>query len=200
MSNDYLRPILKTYSHKKLQAEIDADNRKEQLYSQIPILKNIDNDLNTIGITLSKNILFNQTSSQECLKNKIDLLKLKKEQLLAEHNINYSYLQPNYECAICNDTGYIKDNNLLSQMCSCLKQKLLDISFDKSNLSQLNNQNFSKFNPNLFSDEVDLSKYKFNKSPRNNILDIKEQCVHFINNFEDPNTKDLLFSGNTGLR
>ena len=59
-------------------------------------------------------------------------------------------------------------------MCSCLKQKIFNISFNKSNMYNLEKENFEKFNEFIFSDEVDLSKYKFNISPRKNILNIKK--------------------------
>ena len=85
-------------------------------------------------------------------------------------------------------------------MCNCLRQKLLDISFNKSNMSNLDKENFSTFNENIFSDEVDIAKYKFNISPRTNIKNIKNKCIEFVENFENPNYKNLLFSGNTGLR
>jgi len=85
-------------------------------------------------------------------------------------------------------------------MCNCLKQKLLDISFNNSNISNLNKENFEKFNPLMYSDEVDVAKYKFNISPRNNILKIKEKSIEFINNFDNENYKNLLFTGNAGLR
>ena len=47
---------------------------------------------------------------------------------------------------------------------------------------------------------VDVAKYKFNISPRNNILKIKEKSIEFINNFDNENYKNLLFTGNAGLR
>ena len=44
---------------------------------------------------------------------------------------------------------------------------------NKSNISNIDKENFNKFNELIFSDEVDLSKYKFNISPRKNIINIK---------------------------
>ena len=85
-------------------------------------------------------------------------------------------------------------------MCNCLKQKLLDEAYNKSNMFNLKNENFSTFNENIFSDDVDLSKYKFNISPRENIRQIKKSCINFVNNFDNPECKNLLFTGNTGLR
>lgn len=42
-------------------------------------------------------------------------------------------------------------------------------------------------------------KYKSDISPRENIKLIKDICFKFINNFENPEEKNLLFTGNTGL-
>ena len=64
----------------------------------------------------------------------------------------------------------------------------------------LKRQNFESFNELVFSDEVDLSKYRFNISPRKNILNIKNKCIDFISNFDNPDYKNLLFVGSTGLR
>ena len=131
---------------------------------------------------------------------KIDLLKKEKEKILNDNNYSLDYLKPFYDCKICNDTGFITDNNYKTTMCNCLKQKLLNISFNKSNMYNLKNENFNNFNELIFSDEVDLSKYKFNISPRKNINNIKDKCISFVNNFNNPNYKNLLFVGSTGLR
>ena len=202
MTNDILNSLLKEYEKKKLQAEQDAENRKDTLYKKVPELANIEEELNSSAINMAKNILMNDNYNirKEEFENKIALLKLKKEQILKDLNIPSNYLKPNYECNICQDTGYITDENYKTSMCSCLKQKLLDYSFNKSNMSNLYKENFSTFNPNIFSDEVDVAKYKFNISPRKDILNIKDKCMEFVNNFDNPNYKNLLFVGNTGLR
>ena len=77
---------------------------------------------------------------------------------------------------------------------------MLDISFNKSNMSNLKKENFNNFNELIFSDEVDLVKDRFNISPRRNISNIKNKCIEFINNFDNPDYKNLLFVGSTGLR
>ena len=202
MADEILNSLLKEYSQKKLQAELDLEKRKEELYNSVPRLRQIENDLNNFAISTAKNILKNGSSPEEEqeLKNKVELLKAEKARILAELNLPDNYLQPFYSCSICKDTGYVSDGGYNMVMCSCLKQKLLDYSFNKSNMSNLNKENFSTFNPNMFSDEVDIAKFHFNISPRTNILNIKNKCVQFVENFEDPSQKNLLFTGNTGLR
>lgn len=201
MSNEVLNSLLKEYEQKKLSAELDLEKRKLELYKKLPELQDIDDEINHLSFSTAKNIL-NKSDflSSSNYKQRIEELKYKKACILHDANIPPSYLKPYYSCSICNDTGYVTDKNYKTEMCSCLKQKLLDISFNKSNMSNLDKENFDTFNSNLFSDDVDLSKYKFNISPRTNILNIKEKCIEFVNNFDNPEYKNLLFSGNTGLR
>lgn len=202
MSNEVLNSLLKEYSQKKLNAELDLERRKQNLYKLIPRLEEIDNELNNFAINTAKNILNNSSdsSSLKNLKDRISDLKKEKELILLQNNYSLDYLKPFYECKICNDTGFVLDKNYKTTMCNCLKQKLLDISFNKSNMSNLKKENFNNFNELFFSDEVDLAKYRFNISPRRNISNIKNKCIEFINNFDNPDYKNLLFVGSTGLR
>ena len=202
MSNEVLNSLLKEYSQKKLNAELDLERRKQNLYKLIPRLEEIDNELNNFAINTAKNILNNSSdsSSLKNLKDRISDLKKEKELILLQNNYSLDYLKPFYECKICNDTGFVLDKNYKTTMCNCLKQKLLDISFNNSYMSNLKKENFNNFNELIFSDEVDLAKYRFNISPRRNISNIKNKCIEFINNFDNPDYKNLLFVGSTGLR
>ena len=201
MSNEILNSLLKEYEQKKLRAEMDAEVRKEKLYKDIPRLNEIEQELSSCSISTAKSILNNESlHSIDSLKDKIDTLKKEKEKILKSNKLDFSYLKPFYECQLCKDTGYIMDNNYKTEMCTCLKQRLLDYSFNKSNMSNLKQENFDNFNENLFSKETNKEKYKYDISPRENIINIKNRCIDFIENFDNPDNKNLLFVGNTGLR
>ncbi len=201
MSNEVLNSLLREYEQKKLSAELDLEKRKAELYKKLPELQKIDDEINHLSFQNAKNILNKSDSlATSNYKQKIEELKYKKACILHDANIPTNYLKPHYLCSICHDTGYVTKNNYETEMCSCLKQKLLDISFNKSNMSNLDKENFDTFNANLYSDDVDIAKYKFNISPRTNILNIKQKCIEFVENFDNPDSKNLLFTGNTGLR
>lgn len=200
MSNEFLNSLLKEYEQKKVKAELDLEKRKQELYKKLPELEKIDDELNRSAILTAKNILNKEQYSLDELNKKIEILKYKKACILQNANIDFNYLKPIYDCSICEDTGYVKDSNYKTSMCSCLKQKLIDHSFNKSNMSNLDRENFDTFNENLFSDEVDLAKFRYNISPKTNIKIIKQKCIEFINEFDNPAYKNLLFVGNTGLR
>ncbi|MCF0125703.1 MAG: hypothetical protein HUJ68_08115 [Clostridia bacterium] len=215
MSNELLNSLLKEYEQKKIRAELDAEERKNSLYASNSRLAEIEDELSHYAISTAKNILmgdiknFNNMTTLESishnntyttLNNKISKLKKEKEKILSSLGLSYDYLKPYYECKLCKDTGYITTSDYKTSMCSCLKQKMLNDAYNKSNIYSLETENFDNFKPSLFSDDVDVSKYKFNISPRKNILNIKKNCENFIENFDNPDQKNLLFVGNTGLR
>jgi len=202
MADEILYSLLKEQEQKKLKAELDLEKRKEELMRKIPKLKEIEENLNHFAILTAKNILLHNTASAslEELNKRVENLKYEKALLLHKAALPADYLKPHYECSICQDTGYVLTPEHEKQMCSCLKQKLLDYSFSKSNMTNLEQENFDTFDESLFSDEIDLAKYHFNISPKTNIKNIKQKCMEFVENFDDPSYKNLLFSGSTGLR
>lgn len=199
MSDTVLKDLLKEYELKKIHAEQLADEKKEQLFKQYPEFEQINSDIATCGLALSKERLQAQNSSKiSSLKQKLELLKEKKHSFLQSINLTEADLLPKYECSICNDSGYITSANNLT-MCSCLKQKLINISYNKSNINKLDFENFNNFNVNMYSDEVNEEKYHSSVSPRQNILIIKKIIDNFLADFDNLKGKNLLFTGNPGL-
>lgn len=196
MSNTILTSLLSEYEQKKHNAELQFEHNKKELYKKFPRLQEIEDELNSAAINETKNILFGNTKSLDELHKKLENLKTEKNKIIKENKISQEFLYPIYECNLCKDTGYIKSTSSATVMCSCLKQKLLNISYNKSNMTNLSKENFDNFNPNIFSNEISSN---FNISPRQNILNIKENCLNFINNFDNPELNNLLFTGNTGL-
>lgn len=199
MNNSALKNLLKEYENKKNNAEHLADLKKRILFDKYPELEKIEDDLNNAGIECAKSILFsNDPSYLLDLNNKIENLKSTRINIFKKYNIKESDFMPDYECKKCNDTGYINSDSA-TIMCSCLKQKLTNSLYNKSNISNLDKENFNNFNLNLYSDKINQEKYKSDISPRENIKKIKNIVTSFINNFDEQDTKNLLFTGNTGL-
>lgn len=199
MNSTILSNLLKDYERKRLFAEKDLEKRKEKLYKDKPRLQEIDDELSKLGISTAKALIVSNSSKLlEELNSNVDKLKKEKSEILKNLNLPSDYLLPNYSCKICNDTGYIQDN-YNSTMCNCLKQEIYNIEYNKSNIANLETQNFDNFSLEKYSDKVDKEKYNSEISPRENISLIKDICLKFIDNFDDPKEKNLLFTGNTGL-
>ena len=74
-----------------------------------------------------------------------------------------------------NELVALKEKKLRIEEINKNREIILKVNVILENLRQLtrDKENFEKFNPLMYSDEVDVAKYKFNISPRNNILKIK---------------------------
>ena len=198
MDNSTLKVLLQEYEQKRIKANLIAEQNKNNLYKNYPRLEEIENEINKLSIDKIKSILSSNTNELNKFDLKIQELQTEKEKILKNANISANSLLPHYECKLCNDTGYIS-NGYKSVMCNCLKQKIFNIEYNKSNIGNIEFENFSSFSLNYYSDEINVEKYGLNISPRENIKTIKKISENFIKNFENPSEKNLLFTGNTGL-
>ncbi|MBR3614328.1 MAG: ATP-binding protein [Clostridia bacterium] len=202
MDNSLLKQVLKEYDEKRTRAVQAAEERKKDLMSVNPRLQEIDKELTLNSIQTSKAILVSDSKEKASLlaslKKKNNSLIKEKNDFIKNLSKENNYLNPHFDCKLCKDTGYVqKDGKLV--MCSCLKQRIFDIAYNKSNMGNLERENFSSFNIRIFSDKPDKALYKSDLSPRENMQIIREKVKSFIENFDDPEEKNLIFTGNTGV-
>ena len=196
MKNKFVSEILKEYEKKRDKANYDQRLRREDVYSRVPRIKDIDEEISKTGLMISKALLMNPDSYQEkvdIIKIEMDSLKQEKAILLTENNIPLEYLDINYECNRCKDTGFLENG----VKCNCFKQALITRTYKMSNLEHIfKKECFNTFNMNIFSNEP-FEKEKL--TPRENMMQILSICESFTLNFDEKNDENLLFYGTTGL-
>lgn len=199
MNSIILKSLLIEYDKKRKHAQEIAEIEKENLYQEFPQLANIDKKINSLALSSMKEIALNGNAELLAKFNEqMLLLRKEKENILTSIGSKANSIFPHYECPHCQDTGYISQNDQ-TQMCNCLKQKIYDIEYNKSNMNSLEKQNFENFNIQLYSTEVNAEKYQSSISPRENMKLNFNASKNFIKNFEKLETKNLLFTGNSGL-
>ncbi|QNU67020.1 ATP-binding protein [Ruminiclostridium herbifermentans] len=201
MNRDIHNIIIREYERRQKKAADIAQQHKEEIYSKIPRLQEIDNQINQLGIKYNKLILMAKGDAAELsleLTNRIEQLNKEKNCLLEINGINIEYLKPQYQCIKCSDTGYMYDSGEYKH-CSCYKQQMISHLFSVSNISYAGHECFENFNELIYPDEVNPDKYGIPISPRENINNIKEKCLEFTKNIDNPNQKNLFFSGRTGV-
>lgn len=199
MNTTALKSLLIEYDKKRRHAQEVAESEKEKLYQEFPQLANIDKKINSLALSSMKEISLNGNAELITKFNdQMLLLKKEKENILASIGSKANSISPHYECIHCQDTGYVHQDNK-TQMCNCLKQKIYDIEYNKSNINSLEKQNFENFNIKLYATEANEQKYQSDISPRENIELILKICQNFVKNFDKLEEKNLLFTGKTGL-
>ena len=196
MYKDILKSIHLDYENRRDEEERLQRMRVEEIYRKIPAIKRIDEDMFKIGLDMAKFIIGNPDGYKEDIekaKEKIEKLKMEKAFILTESNIDSSYMERNYNCKTCNDTGYLESG----RKCSCLKQRLVSKAYKMSNIeTNLLKDNFKNFDINIFKDDPFEGE---SMTPRENMLDILGISEGFIVNFDENNEDNLLFYGTTGL-
>lgn len=196
MNESKLRDILTDYERKRDKADRLLEKRKQDVYSQIPQVKEIEDEISKVGLEMMKLVLKNPSNKEELslqAKEKIQTLTTKKQDLLDKWNVPKGYLDIQYECNLCKDRGFLPSG----KKCNCLKQAIINESYKMSNLSKiLEKQNQCTYDDSIFSDEIDP---KSGISPRQNMQLILSDCDEFIYDFDKDNDKNLLFYGDTGL-
>lgn len=201
MDKILVNELLSEYEKKRFKKEQLVEERRKELIFKYKELAKIENEIQAVATDKIKSIFSNPEKKEKNLKNlekELFILQKKKDQFIKKLKLPEGYLEIQYDCNKCKDTGFVKKNNKLER-CSCLKQKVININYNKSNLSLLEEENFNNFNLKYYSNESDKEKYGIDTSPRENMKEIEKLAKDFVKNFEI-NKINLLFSGDTGLR
>lgn len=196
LTNTQYDEIMRTYEKRQLDRQQLIDARKKELAQLDPEFTRIDSCIAMSSVATAKQLLSGDTSAQEQLHEKLQQLRCQRTDLLKKYGYPENYLQPEYICPDCQDTGYI--NN---QRCHCLKQASIDLVYTQSNLRDiLQTENFSNFSYAYYSDAKDMIDPATQYTPMEAVQNAVAQCWNFIHTFEDPDAfENLLISGNTGI-
>ena len=188
------KEILRHYDDIRTAAAAKLRQKREELYNRLPRIEEIDNQISMAGIKMAKAVLNSPSEAVDIalsLKENLKELTKEKEELLRENGFPSDYLEIEYRCPICKDTGFVEDSR-----CSCFSQKLVDLAYNSSNIKAIvKTENFDSF---------DLGYYSPNKedgdgiSPRENIQRILSACLRFTKTF-GKDFDNLLLYGSPGL-
>ncbi len=192
LKNDQYNRILREYDERRFRSKYELDKRIQEVYEAIPRLREIEEEIISLSAQSGRQALFGNTKALEELKDSTFKLKKVQTQLLVDKGYPPDYLNMQYHCNKCKDTGFI-----VNEKCNCFKQSIADMIYEGSNIkSVLDRENFTTFSFNYYADDyIDES---INLSPRSNMQKVVAGCKNFIKNF-DKNNENLLFLGNTGV-
>lgn len=197
MNSEKMRNIMKEYQDKRDLHATQLEERVNKIYTTYPQLAQLNKEIQMLGIEMAKSILVDPTGQAiKVLEARQKDLIRHKRAIMQANNIDPAYMSMEYDCQICKDTGFLEDGD----QCKCLKQKILNDSYEMSNLKQiLNEDNFDNFDFSMFSDQLEDG---CEVSPRENIKNIFHSVQDYVNNFgkQAANKADnnLLFRGATG--
>ena len=113
--------LTKYYNYLRTKAEHEAEVRKEEIYSKIPAIKTIDDEIMMMGAKISKALVLGDTDTDtRKLNEKMETLIEERAAILTEHNYDMYYTDVKYACDKCNDTGVTE----MGEKCSCIGERM----------------------------------------------------------------------------
>lgn len=184
------------FQQRRDQAFKALDDRKKEIYTFIPKVKEIDQTIKKMGLKIAMASIKQPHEAEvemKVIEEEIKMLKQQRAVLLADHNIPIDYLHVDFKCKKCEDTGFLQDGS----PCSCYKQEMIKKSYKFSNITDvLERENFSTFDLNVFSDTYDET---LQSSPRDHMRFVLDKALSFSETFSKKDQHNLLFFGATGL-
>lgn len=193
--------VQREYDLKRQKAINEADKRKKELLEKLPKYKELQDKKNFIAIELAKTMItssgIDKQIAEENMNIKLAEIENNISQLMVSEGLPEDYVLPKFECSKCGDTGYVKYGEKVSR-CNCFTQKVVNVTYKQNNMLKLNEENFNTFDIAFFPAKADKEKYQSDKSPLENINEIKKIAMAFVDNINNPKQKNLLFVGRAG--
>lgn len=213
MNSSIRKEIDIIYSNKQKSALRRKESRVNEVYEACPSLRDVDLLIKAAYIALSYNhsglragekllATFSPAGREyfsmtlQALTAETEKLKQKRASLLQEAGFDEKYLEDVYECNLCKDTGYIKED-VIQKRCPC-HRKLVVSMLKKQSVMFNENHTFETFRSDYYSQEVDEARFGISVSPRAHMEKVLGKVKSFVENFDNPDADNMIFSGRTG--
>ena len=192
LSNSQYQEIMREYQAQQLRNKHAQDDRVEEVYQKIPAVKELDQEVSTRALMRGRELLNGDKAALDRLRGEIADLQEQKAFLLALKGYAADYMEMQYRCVDCRDTGYTKEG----KKCHCFLRRQIRLLYAQSNMERvLEKENFTAFNEHYFDDTavepaigMTVSQY---------MRQVRQQCMEFVEEF-DQKGGNLLFTGTTG--
>lgn len=175
LTNQQYDLITRKYEEIRLRHKHELDDRRAKIETRIPEYKELDKELISMSMEYGRKSL-TLGQSQEQKKKAMDEyharmldIRLKKNKLLESYGFNKDYLEMEYDCIDCKDTGYVD-----GEKCSCFKRYEVEFLYDSSHLKELLEvNNFNNLSYDYYLSEQSLKYFE----------NAVTTCKNFVNNF-----------------
>lgn len=177
-------------------AQSKADRRTDEIYEKLPKIEEINRRLTGCSIEAARAVLKGAQAKSELEKIAKISLELQNLQadILKDNGYPLDYMEPDYTCKHCRDTGYVEKNGK-TVYCQCFLELLKQCACEEVNkLSPLSLSTFDTF-------KLEYYPYDSNAegvSPYSRMSKIYNYCKNYAAKF-DGSGRSLLMRGATGL-
>ena len=182
LTNSDYNAIMRTYEEKQYINRYALEERQNYVNKTIPEYQELCSKISSLSLEYASRLLDGDESALADMKKIIGSLREKKRLLLSEAGLPDDFLELQFDCPDCKDTGYIG-----TEKCHCFKKKIFSLLYQQSNiLDMLQDNNFSVLSYDFYENN-DLVQFQ----------NAVKTCKDFIDCFNS-DYHNLFFYGTVG--
>ena len=191
-SNEIYSKAREIVAERRSSATAAASSKYDAFVLKHPEYKTMQNELSKTGFKLAALIFRDGAGSDDVAAIKKRNLELQEnmKKLLADEGLPEDYLEPEYTCKLCSDSGIYE-----GKLCECMNKLMRQIAYEKLNsTTPLELSTFEGFSLEQYSNELGTNGV----SPRRMMQITLNKCRSYAENFS-LSAPSLLFHGGVGL-
>ena len=186
LKNSQYQEIMRLYDEKQSRQRRLLELRRSEIYKAFPEYARLEDEITSLWASGARAAARRAPGSlTEDITEKVRLLTQQQKQILTGAGYPEDYLELQYDCPICRDTGFTG-----SEKCRCFTAAAAELLQKQSNIqSVLEKENFDTFRLEYYSDLTDPA---IGISPRENMRSVLNVCRQFIRDFDEKGGSLLL--------
>lgn len=182
LTNKQYDAIMRGYDHRQYKNYRQLCARQDEIYEKIPRIREIEESIASHSLRHAERMMDADPHAMEDLKQTLANARAEKDFLLKKNGYPVDYLEMQYTCPDCQDTGYIG-----RQKCHCFKREEIRLLYSSSHLEGiLQEENFDT-----------LSYEVYDEDQKTAMPSVIRLCQDYVQNFTK-DSKSLLFYGPVG--
>ena len=107
LTNSQYEAIQKKYERRRDVHRSLGRSRQEEVYAAIPEFQQLAESVSTLSVASARRMLEGDDDALDVLHRQLTEIASRQKQLLIQNGFPADYLDPDYDCPDCRDTGYI---------------------------------------------------------------------------------------------
>lgn len=194
--NEHYNAIQRLYDARQLNNQRAYEQRLQEAYRLSPELEALDRQQVSGSVQRIKAAIEkNGATSTENVTIPTEGYRAKRAKLLTDVGLSEDYLEMQYQCPLCRDTGYVE-----GKRCKCFQAAYINLLYRDSALrGALDRENFDSFSYDYYANDIQdpltgLTPYQNIKTA---VATAKDFIAQFDASAED--CRNLIVLGNTGV-
>lgn len=192
LTNAQYDAVMRRYDEIREMHRHELLSREEEIETAVPYIKELDAEAGRLSLKAARARIADPSADLSAYKRDMQLISRKRDAALLSHGYPTDYLEMQYDCPLCRDTGFID-----GARCACFKKAANELLYRDYRLGDiLKEENFSHFSLSYYPENMK------DPSTGRSALELAQNALAVARRFPDNIGKpgnNLFLYGNAGV-